>query len=112
MRTEIDSLKSDNIADYLGKDVGFYRILDHFTKLYKTKYNKDLKKLVHEQLAPIMDGPLGSLFHGIIQVGYGWAGESDQVGAININLQILISREIQKRKSACWNATNLRQRFV
>ena len=77
--TEVDSIKSDNITDYLGKNVGFYKILDHFTKLFESKYNKDLKKFVQGEFPALIDGQLGSLFHGVIQLGYGYAAESDQV---------------------------------
>ena len=78
-RTEVDSIKSDNIADYLGKDVGYYKILDHFTKLYETKYNKDIKKLLQGEFPQLIDGPLLSLYHGIIQIAYGYVGGCDQV---------------------------------
>ena len=63
----------------MGKDVGFYKILDHFTKLFESKYNKDLKKFVQGEFPALIDGQLGSLFHGVIQLGYGYAAESDQV---------------------------------
>ena len=75
----MDSIKSDNIADYLGKDVGYYKILDHFTKLYETKYNKDIKKLLQGEFPQLIDGPLVSLYHGVIQIAYGYVGGCDQV---------------------------------
>ena len=78
-RTEVDSIKSDNIADYLGKDVGFYKILDHFTKLYETKYNRGIKNLLQGEFPQLIDGPLIGIYHGIIQLGYGYAGGCDQV---------------------------------
>ena len=81
-RSEVDSIKSDNIDDYLGKFAGFYKILDHFTKLFESKYNKDLKKFVQGEFPALIDGQLGSLFHGVIQLAYGYAAGSDQVGCV------------------------------
>ena len=63
----------------MGKNIGFYKILDHFTKLFESKYNKDLKKFVQGEFPALIDGQLGSLFHGVIQLGYGYAAASDQV---------------------------------
>ncbi len=59
---------------------GFYRILDHFTKLYETQYDRDVTRLLRGELPALVDGPFYSLYHGIIQLGYGFAGKCDQVG--------------------------------
>ena len=78
-QTEVDTLKSDNIADYLGANTGYYKLLDHFTKLYETKYKKDIKKFIQEEVPPTVDGQVGSQYHGIIQTGYGYSVGCDQV---------------------------------
>ena len=44
--TEKDFINSDNIEDYKGKNQAFYKILDHYTKLYKDKYNSDHEALI------------------------------------------------------------------
>ena len=51
-QTEVDTLKSDNIADYFGANTGYYKLLNHFTKLYETKYKKDIKKFIQEEVPP------------------------------------------------------------
>jgi len=76
---EIDRLKSDCLEDYLGKNQGFYKILAMFTKLYETKYNKDIEAMIKDVCKDILDGPLYSAFHGIIHLGYGYIARSPQV---------------------------------
>ena len=76
----MDSLKSNNIQDYKGANVGFFRILAYFTDLYDSKYGKNIKKMIKEELCTILDAPLTSLFHGIIQVAYGYVSGADSVG--------------------------------
>lgn len=63
-----------------GLQTGFYRILDHYTKLYNSKYNKDIDAMLKAELPIYIDGPFFSVYHGVIQIGYGYAGKSDQVG--------------------------------
>ena len=76
----MDSLKSNNIQDYKGANVGFFRILAYFTYLYDSKYDKNIKKMIKGELSAILDAPLTSLFHGIIQVAYGYVSGADSVG--------------------------------
>ena len=78
--TEVDSLKSIDIQDYKGANVGFFRILEYFTDLYDCKYDKTIKKMIKGELSTILDAPLTSLFHGIIQVAYGYVSGADLVG--------------------------------
>ena len=44
--TEKDYIKSDKIEDYKGRNQAFYKILNHYTKLYKEKYNGDHEALL------------------------------------------------------------------
>ena len=97
---EVDSIKSENIADYLGANVGYYKILDHFTNLYQEKYGKDVKKFILEELPAVIDGQLGSLFHGIIQTGYGYAAGCDQV-KFTLTFYFLNSSDIVYTCSRC-----------
>ena len=82
-KTEVDSLKSDNIEDYKGANEAYYKVLDHYIKLYETKYGKDIKKMIKEEFPPVGDGPLISAFHGIIQLGYGYVAGSDSVRGLS-----------------------------
>ena len=84
-KTEVDSLKSDNIEDYKGANEAYYKVLDHYIKLYQTKYGKDIKKMIQGEFPAVGDGPLISAFHGIIQLGYGYAAGSDSVRHITFN---------------------------
>ena len=93
-RSEVDSINSNDIDAYLGQFSGFYKILDHFTKLFESKYNKNLKKFVQGEFPALIDGQLGSLFHGVIQLAYGYAAGSDQVGQYKLNFVIFQSRSI------------------
>ena len=85
-KTEVDNLKSDKIEDYKGVNEAYYKVLDHYIKLYETKYGKDIKKMIKEEFPPVGDGPLLSAFHGIIQLGYGYAAGSDSVREIILSL--------------------------
>ena len=78
-KTEADILKSDNIEDYKGLNEAYYKVLHHYINLYNTKYGKDIKKMITREFPPVGDGPLIAAFHGIIQLGYGYAAGSDSV---------------------------------
>ena len=78
-KTELDSLKSDNMQDYKGENEAYYKVLDYFINLYQTKYGKDIKKMIKEEFPAIGDGPLVAAFHGIIQLAYGFVADSDVV---------------------------------
>ena len=55
--TEKDYIKSDKIEDYKGRNQAFYKILNHYTKLYKEKYNGD-----HEALLRVRSSKSYKLF--------------------------------------------------
>ena len=81
-KTEKDTLNSDNIEDYKGENEAYYKVLRHFTDLYETKYNKDIKKMISCEFPSIGDGPLVAAFHGLIQMGYGYVAQSHPVSTI------------------------------
>ena len=77
-------MKSDNIEDYKGANEAYYKVLDHYIKLYETKYGKDIKKLIKEEFPSVGDGPLVAAFHAIIQLAYGLVADSDIVSTTSV----------------------------
>ncbi|XP_066926746.1 uncharacterized protein [Clytia hemisphaerica] len=75
---ERDFLQSDKLEDYRGKNQAYYKMLSMYTKLYETKYDKNIKKMIQGVCPDILDGPLHSSFHGAIQLAYGLVCGCDQ----------------------------------
>ncbi len=73
---ELDEINSDNLEDYIGTNVGFYKILKMYEERFESKYGGDVDKFIAGELPRIIDGPTTCLFHGIIQLANGYVGKN------------------------------------
>ncbi len=61
---------TESVEELLGQRKGFYKLLAHFKRLLKERYENDLTRLITGEFVRLAPG-LGAAAHPLIHVGYG-----------------------------------------